>query len=141
MNEKISQGTCVQIKFRPQDYEILQAVSKSTDQTIVQLIRKATCIYLRLLKHEVIKDSLIAGTFTLDNPFMTIMENKTETNDHITKPSRTIRKTDEIEEALRLLKKDPTPEAPPWEKQGKAREFLRSVLGLNIPSQENLDEP
>lgn len=59
------QGTCIQIKVKPEDYDQLQNIAEVHDVTIVRLVRLSIRNFLKLYKEEGFRDSLIAGTLNL----------------------------------------------------------------------------
>jgi len=65
MKSKYNQGTCVQIKFTPHDYDQMKAIANTHDIAITRLIRMAIGTFLKLYEEEAYKDSLIAGTFRI----------------------------------------------------------------------------
>ena len=69
------QGSCIQIKIKPEDYEQLRNIADIHDMTLVRLVRLSIRTFLKLYKEDGFKDSLIAGTLRLkpstDNSFGT----------------------------------------------------------------------
>lgn len=68
MKTKYNQGTCVQIKFTPHDYDQMKAIANTHDIAITRLIRIAISTFLKLYEEEAYRDSLIAGTFRISKP-------------------------------------------------------------------------
>lgn len=59
------QGTCIQIKVKPEDYQQLRNIAEIHDMTLVRLVRLSIRTFLKLYKEDGFRDSLIAGTLKL----------------------------------------------------------------------------